>query len=132
MKIEVPLKPMSINVAWQGKRYKTKRYKNFEKAFFLSTSQPHTTIKEEVVVIYVFYLKYYGRTDVGNLEKPLSDLITKRNYIKDDRYIKSINLIKKRVKDKKEQRIDIYIEPYTEKGIKKIISKIETIYALDI
>ena len=29
--IKIPIKPLSVNDAWQGRRYKTKEYKQFER-----------------------------------------------------------------------------------------------------
>ena len=33
MKIVIPIKPLSINAAFQGRRFKTKLYKDFEDDF---------------------------------------------------------------------------------------------------
>lgn len=122
MKIEIPLKPMSINVAWQGRRYKTKDYKAYERAFFYSTKPPKEKIDGEVAVLYVLYLRYYGRTDVGNLEKPLSDLLVKRGFIEDDRFIKYLQLIKVR---SKEEKMAVFIEPFSKEGVEKLNERVK-------
>jgi len=31
MKIEIPIKPLTVNKAWQGRRFKTPAYKQYEK-----------------------------------------------------------------------------------------------------
>ena len=94
--IKLDVKGMSINVAWQGKRFKTPEYRLFTKAInkaLLGTRQIKES-KEPFQVHYKFYLKNYKMTDVGNLEKPLTDILVKAKIINDDRYIKKIILEK--------------------------------------
>jgi Holliday junction resolvase RusA-like endonuclease len=98
--IELKIKPLSVNVAWQGRRFKTPAYKKFEAdvSILLTSYKSEKLIdnKDELVIEYDFYLKNYANTDVGNLEKQLTDILVKNGFIKDDRYIKRIILTKHR------------------------------------
>ena len=44
--------------------------------------------------IITFILKNYKLSDVGNFEKPISDIIVKAGLIDDDRFIKKITMEK--------------------------------------
>jgi Holliday junction resolvase RusA-like endonuclease len=124
-KIDIPIKPMSINTAWQGRRYKTKKYKQYEQDVGLTVSRG-TPYKGEVISLAVFFIHNYGNTDAGNLEKPLTDIIDKLDYLDDDRTIKWNNQIKVRAEDKQSQRTEVYIAPNTVKGHNDITSVIES------
>lgn len=54
-------------------------------------------------------------SDTGNFEKLITDLLVKRGYLKDDRYIKAMYLEKVAVKDIKDERIVIDIVLYNDK-----------------
>lgn len=113
---------MSINTAWQGRRYKTKKYKKYEEDVgrTVPTGEP---VDGEVAVLAVHYLTYYKRTDVGNLEKPLTDIIDKLGYLKDDKYIKWNSQIKMKAESKSEQHVDVFITPYTNDGVEQLMDK---------
>ncbi len=100
MEVEIPLKPISVNKAFQGRRFKTKDYKVFEKQayYFLPTVDK---VKGWVDVWYEFGLipTSFGISDTGNMEKCLTDVLVKKGYIDDDRKI--INLHLKKVRAKK-------------------------------
>ena len=83
---------MSINAAFQGRRYKTQECVEYETncLWFIKGQM----IEGEVKLQYKFYLKNYSRTDVGNLEKILTDLLVRKKIIIDDRYVKKIILEK--------------------------------------
>ena len=109
--MRIDIKPLSVNACWQGRRYKTPEYKDFEEECLLLLRNKKM-IKGPVVVYYNCYIKNYSRSDVGNFEKPLSDIITKAGLIEDDRFIKKIVMEKFK---SKEEYIDIIIEKYEEK-----------------
>jgi Holliday junction resolvase RusA-like endonuclease len=93
MKKEILIKPLTVNKAWQGKRFKTKDYKEYEeKLLWLLKGLEKTD--GFVEVIYKLYLKYYSTSDVGNFEKPLTDIIVKAGLINDDKYITKITMEK--------------------------------------
>ncbi len=51
-------------------------------------------------------------SDIDNFIKPLQDILVKGKIIEDDRFIKSILIIKEQVKDKKDEKIVLDIVPY--------------------
>lgn len=112
MNIKLEVQPLSINKAFQGRRFKSPDYKRFE--IDVCTCLPFSTkdtTKEEVFVRYIFYIKNYGNADTFNMEKTLSDMLVKRGYIADDRYIRAGYVRKERVASL--EYIEINIEPYT-------------------
>jgi Holliday junction resolvase RusA-like endonuclease len=80
-----------------------------------------------VISLAVFFIHNYGNTDAGNLEKPLTDIIDKLDYLDDDRTIKWNNQIKVRAEDKQSQRTEVYIAPCTAEGVKDIFAVINGI-----
>ena len=114
VEINIPLKPISVNIAWQGKQFKSKMYKQYEKelAYLLRAPRERgfgtpdhmavwirfkfdekyiekvkVRIDGFVEIHYLFYLKNWKATDADNLVKVTQDLIVKHGYIEDDRKI---------------------------------------------
>lgn len=116
MQILIPIKPLSINQAHHGRHIKTKEFLRYEKQVsFLLPICPIDIKDREYFVKYVFYVKNYKMSDTGNFEKLITDLLVKRGYLKDDRYIKAMYLEKVAVKDIKDERIVIDIVLYNDK-----------------
>ncbi len=112
MKFTIPVKPLSVNQAWKGRKFKTMDHKIYERdvAYFL----PHDieTLKGELEVKYTFYLKNYKMSDAANFEKILSDILVSNRIMEDDRYIKRIICQKEPVTRSEDERIDIEIRPF--------------------
>ncbi len=116
MRIEIPIKPLSINDAHKGRHIKTDEFLQFEKdVCYLLPINPLPVKDTEYFLRYSFYLKNYKNSDTGNFEKLITDLIVKRGYLKDDRYIKSMYLEKMSVKDKGQEKIILDIVPYEDR-----------------
>lgn len=106
MQIQIPIRALSVNEAWAGRRFRSPKYKKFERDFCKLVSFNSTPILEgELFVRYVFYIKNYGNADVDNLVKQTNDMLCKRGFLKDDRYIKAIYCMKEKVKDISEEKI---------------------------
>jgi Holliday junction resolvase RusA-like endonuclease len=90
--IKLEIKPLSVNAAWQGRRFKTPEYKHFENdvSLLIMAQKPGKFIDTAVEVSYEFHIKNYLKTDVDNLVKPLQDVLVKKGIISDDRFIKKI------------------------------------------
>jgi len=85
-------------------------YEQYEyDAIFLIKNEHKPIIKGWIEVRYDFYVKRYTTSDVGNFEKPLSDIITKAGLIEDDKFIKKM-VLEKHKSD--EEYIEITIKPY--------------------
>ena len=96
MDIEIPIQALTINQAFQGRRFKTRKYQIFEKEMFILLPNKEM-VKGWVEVSYEYGLtpSSFSISDVGNLEKCLSDVLVKKGYIEDDRKI--LKLVQKKV-----------------------------------
>lgn len=95
MIIKLPIKPISVNAAFQGRRFKTKICKKFDTTVqlmirgsegYIRMTRP---IKGPYFVRYLFSLKNATRTDADNLIKVVQDNLVKTGIITDDRHIYS-------------------------------------------
>ena len=83
MNIEISTKPMSVNEAWQGRRYKSKPYKTYEAQLLYSLPSLETP---EPPYRITFEFGISKATDWDNPIKPLQDILCKK-YGFDDRDI---------------------------------------------
>lgn len=89
----IPLKPITVNQCWQGRRFKTPKYKEWRKAIgWLLNKDKYP--RGECEVILDFYIKHYSTTDVDNLIKPTLDALQEHGVIENDKYIVSIRATK--------------------------------------
>lgn len=87
------LKPISINVCFQGRRFKTKVYKDYERDLH-ALGGHFERITGDVEVIIEWFLKNDKMTDIDNPTKPLLDYLTKAGAFEDDRKIRELHLYK--------------------------------------
>ncbi len=86
MKGTVRIKPLSINAAFQGRRFKTKECNTYCNT--LALMLPCTASTGEYYSVHIkFHLKNFAMTDADNLVKLLVDVMVKKGMIRDDRYI---------------------------------------------
>ncbi len=95
MEITLRIKPISINICWQGRRFKTKEYKQFCKDIAILL-EPYKNIRFNgyVEVNYKWYTKNWKVTDWDNKIKPFQDCLVNSGIIKDDRFIMKGNVEK--------------------------------------
>jgi Holliday junction resolvase RusA-like endonuclease len=86
---------MSINEAFQGKRFKTKRYKEYREELFCLL--PKISIGQEELCLDIEFGFSSSRSDIDNCIKPFLDALTDK-YGVDDRYIYELNVKKTIVK----------------------------------
>lgn len=106
MKVELNIKPMSVNDAWQGKRFKTPKYKKYEKTVLMmlpKLSVPNTPFRLNLE----FYFSN-STSDIDNPIKLISDIIQKK-YLINDRDIYELN-VKKFVVKKGNEKIIFTLE----------------------
>lgn len=116
MHIEIPIKPLSINEAHRGRHIKTKEFLRYEKnVAFLLPINSGPVQEGEYFVKYQFHIKNYLMSDTGNFEKLITDILVKRGYLKDDRFIKSMYLEKISVMDINEEKIVLDIVLYQDR-----------------
>ena len=96
MKFKLNLKPLSVNKAWQGKRFKTKDYKQFERDMLLMLPNVKIDFKGSLRVDlhYGFSSKL---SDIDNPTKMVLDILCKK-YGFDDRQIFELNQTKEIIK----------------------------------
>ena len=111
MKINLPLKPFSINNAWRGgPRYKSTAYlKWLTEGSWLLKGNPR--FENEVEVQINAYMKNYKGRDVDNPIKPTLDLLVAANVLFDDKLVKKVSCEKFKDVD---ERLEITIEEWTE------------------
>lgn len=90
--MKISIKALSVNQAWQGRRYKTKKYKAFETELLLklpNSKKKYTgRLRLDITVGYSNTL-----SDLDNALKPILDILQKK-YGFDDRQIYKINATK--------------------------------------
>ena len=84
IKQKIFLKPLSVNEARQGKRYKTKKYKKFEQ-ILLQKLKNKKINKEKKLHIIVDVWFSSVRSDLDNIFKPLFDILQKKYWFDDKR-----------------------------------------------
>ena len=103
----IAIKPISVNDCFQGRRFKTKEFKEWQKSVIdelwltARLTRAEVPAKWEKIELHLrFYLKYPLLSDTDNYEKPLIDCLKQSGWIKDDRYI--FKIIAEKFQSKKE------------------------------
>ena len=98
-KIEKKIKLLSVNQAWQGKRYKSKKYSQYEKSLLWTLPNISIPNFKQYYIVYIF--KFSNNLfDWDNPIKPLQDILQKK-YGFNDRDITIALTFKKLVSKKK-------------------------------
>ena len=106
MKFTLDIHPLSVNRAYQGRRFSTPEKKDYDRLLALvlprgSLPGPYYALR------YRFHLKNFAMTDAQNCLKILTDGIVRHGLIKDDRYI--VREVVEKFPAKRD-RIDVEIE----------------------
>lgn len=112
---KIDLRPLSVNEAWQGRRFKTKAYKEYEKNLLSLLPQMKAIEKPYSVIIYF----YFGSPmrDIDNPVKLILDVMQKKWKWLNDRDIIQIKL-KKFSTDKGNDHFYYRIESFNDKNLK--------------
>ena len=92
---EILIKPLSVNQCWQGKRFKTPTYKNYEKSILLML--PQITLLPPPFRIDMEFGFSSPLADIDNPLKPFLDCLQKK-YLINDKDIFELNVKKQLVK----------------------------------
>lgn len=97
MDYKILIKPLSVNEAWQGKRFKTDLYNNFiQKINFILPKQ--ITIPNDKNIKLAIEFGFSSKaSDIDNCCKTFIDCLVKK-YKFDDRYIYELHVFKSIVK----------------------------------
>lgn len=82
--MRIDIKPLSVNAAWQGRRFKTPEYKAYERAILLML-RPLTIPEGELELILMFGCEM----DFDNPVKPFVDCLQKKYGFNDNRIKKA-------------------------------------------
>ena len=94
--INLNKKALSVNKCWQGRRFKTQEYKQFEADLLLTL--PNFEIENLLNIKLSITFGYSNKlNDIDNGLKPLIDILQKK-YNFNDRYIYELNVKKEIVK----------------------------------
>ena len=98
--INLNKKALSVNKCWQGKRFKTIEYKQFEKELLLTLPNFEIDNLHDIKLSITFGYSN-SLNDIDNGLKPLIDILQKK-YNFNDRYIYELNVKKEIVAKGKE------------------------------
>jgi len=93
--MRIDIKPLSVNQAWQGKRFKTPAYKRYERDVLLMLKP--MAIPDGDLAIEITYGFSNRQSDVDNPTKLFIDVLQKKYGFNDSR-VTRLNLIKQQVK----------------------------------
>lgn len=106
--IKLNIKPMSVNEAWQGKRFKTKKYNQYQKdCLMLLPSFKIPSPPYKVTLIYGFSNKL---SDIDNPTKQILDILQKKYNFNDKDIYEMI--LKKEIVAKGSEFIHIDIQHF--------------------
>lgn len=91
--LKINIKPLSVNKAFQGRRFKTADCKAYEQELWYKLPRK-PMILGNVEVWFDFFLVNYAKTDISNLVKVTEDILVKKKYIEDDRKVVKMHLTK--------------------------------------
>lgn len=102
--IKIPIKAISVNTCWQGRRFKTKEYSEWRELFRLLTLRAKKVPNPHVLNVH-FYISNFAQSDLDNLLKPLLDALQECKIIENDKSIEKIVAEKIKCPKGKEQII---------------------------
>lgn|SRR3990167_1042263 len=106
--ILISIKPLSVNDAFQGRRFKTAECKQYEKDLWVLLPKKKR-VEGKYSLTLDFFLRSPGRGDISNLVKILEDILVKKGYVEDDRYCYDLRVRKHKAP---QDSIGIEITPF--------------------
>jgi len=107
MDFKLSIKPMSVNQAWQGKRFKTPTYKEFEKEMMFMIPSTKERFSDMLSVSFEFGFSS-PLADLDNPVKPTIDILQKK-FGFNDRHVFELN-VRKYIVEKGKEFISVRIE----------------------
>lgn len=92
----IKIKPLSVNQVWQGKRFKTKAYKDYEKEVLLLLPNSYKVPLNRLEITFTFGFSS-KLADWDNPIKPFQDILQKKYKFNDSQIYKA-TVIKEIVK----------------------------------
>lgn len=88
-KTTIRIKPLSVNGAWRGRRFKTQDYKQFEQMVLLLLPQEFEIPRDGNLEIFLEFGVSSKGFDWDNAIKPFSDILQKKYQFNDNRIYKA-------------------------------------------
>ena len=98
--VYLPFKPLSVNQAWKGRRYKTDAYRLYESTIYYSLP-PGLKIPEPPFVLSLWFGFSSPASDLDNPVKLIQDVLAKR-YKFNDKLIDELHVYKRKAPKGKE------------------------------
>lgn len=119
MKMRLDVKSLSVNKCWQGRRFKTTDYKDYERTLLEELPDPAEdfVFNQPLHLNMIFGLSNMA-ADIDNGIKPLQDILQKK-YEFDDKWVFSMEIDKYMVPRGREFMFVEFL-PYNEKRIQLI------------
>ena len=105
---KIGIKPLSVNEAWQGKRYKTDKYKAYVKYLTLLL-KPFKMPEGDLIILFEFGFSNKS-SDWDNPVKPTQDILQKKYKFNDSRAM--LGIVNKVIVPKGEEYVRFWIYPY--------------------
>lgn len=103
---KIKIKPLSVNLSWKGKRYKTGEYKAYEQELMLKL--PNIDIPDGDLSIYLEFGFSNRAADWDNPIKPFVDVLQKKYGFDDKRIYEAVT--KKKIVPKRLEYISFEIK----------------------
>jgi len=111
--VKVLIKPLSVNQCWAGRRFKTPKYKAYEKNLLALLPKKCKIPKGELILI--AFCGYSSKlADIDNFLKPFIDILQKKYGFNDSRIFKLV--IEKEIVKKGDEYLEFKIEKYNGKS----------------
>jgi len=107
----ITVKPLSVNQAWQGRRFATKEYKEYERFCLYLLPKAYLIPSDKIQLNLTFGLSNKS-ADLDNCCKPWIDILQKK-YNFDDKNIYKL-IVEKKIVPKKQEYIEFSMEEFKE------------------
>ena len=82
--IYISVKPLSVNDAWQGKRFKSPKYKQYEKIILALLPNDIYIQSKKKLSIHIDYFFSNSASDIDNPTKMILDILSKKYNFNDN------------------------------------------------
>lgn len=101
------VKPLSVNEAWQGRKFKTDKYKRYEEALLMMLPSISVDFNKQPLELFIEVGFSNKASDIDNVIKPFVDILQKK-YEFNDKYIYRL-LVEKKDVSKGDEYIEFYL-----------------------
>jgi len=103
IQLDIPIRPLTANRGWYGRRFKSKEYKQFEKDIAMLVKRPSESLTGPLSVTIEAYFKNYKLSDIDNIAKVQIDVLQSMGFFKNDNQIQELHLYKYPCANKQER-----------------------------